>query len=624
MRGARVAVIGLSLALVACISAGCREKGDILVSKLTFEGVKQVDKGALANALKTKQGSRFPWGKKRYFSRKDFEDDLKRIEAFYRDRGFPDAHVASVDVKPNAKQDAVAVSVRITEGEPITVAEIVYEGFDVLPRRPRNRLERELPLQKEQPLDRQLAAASRERAVNVFRDHGYPYAEVRLTNEPVEMRRERVVLHADPGMLAHFGDIQVNGEASVGDEVIRREMTFKPGDEYSRQKMTATQQKLYGMELFQFVNVESLEDKAEPATDVPIRVTVGESKHRKVNFGVGYGSEEKARARIRWDHVNFFGGARHLGLEGRWSSLDRGVKAEFREPFFFKPALSLNFEGQSWHASEPVFSQNTVGGRAIVRYQTNPRQYWSVSLINEYQKSTIQADALADPGIRDDFISLGLDPRSGETHGTVGALAFDFSRRTTNNLLDARRGYVLNGHIEEAGDWLWGTYNYLNVTLEGRYYRSVGGLFVIAQRVNLGALDPSDNLDANVPFHKRFFIGGANSNRGWGRFELSPLDAGFPVGGLTMFDASTEARFPIAGKIGGVLFLDYGNVWSQRWSFDMNDLHYAIGPGLRYQTPIGPARIDLGYQLNPVDSLLVNGEPQKRQWRLHFSIGQAF
>jgi outer membrane protein insertion porin family/translocation and assembly module TamA len=624
MSGARAATVVLSLIVTACIASGCREKGDIRIASLKFEGVKQVDKGALASALKTKAGSRFPWGRKRYFSRRDFEDDLKRIEAFYRDRGFPDAHVASVDVKPNASQDAVAVTVRITEGEPITVDSIVYEGFDVLPRRRRGRLERELPLKAHQPLDRQLASASRERAVNELRDHGYPYAEVRLTNEPVEARRERVVLHAEPGLLSRFGDIQVNGAASVGDDVVHREMTFKPGDEYSRAKMTASQQKLYGMELFQFVNVESLEDKSQPSDEVPVRVTVGESKHRKVNFGVGYGSEEKARARIRWDHVNFFGGARHLGLEGRWSSLDRGVKAEFQEPFFLKPALSLNFEAQSWHASEPVFSQNTVGGRASLRYQTNPRQYWSVSLINEFQKSTIEPDALADATIRDDLISLGLDPRNGETRGTVGALAFDFSRRTTNNVLDARRGYVLNGHIEEAGDWLWGSYNYLNVAMEGRYYQSIANKVVIAQRLNIGTLDPSDNLDANVPFHKRFFLGGANSNRGWGRFELSPLAAGFPIGGLSMLDGSTEARFPIAGKIGGVLFFDYGNVWSQRWTFDLNELRYAVGPGLRYQTPIGPARIDVGYQLNPIDGLLVNGELQKRQWRLHFSIGQAF
>jgi outer membrane translocation and assembly module TamA len=57
---------------------------------------------------------------------------------------------------------------------------------------------------------------------------------------------------------------------------------------------------------------------------------------------------------------------------------------------------------------------------------------------------------------------------------------------------------------------------------------------------------------------------------------------------------------------------------------NLRDLHYAVGPGLRYQTPIGPLRFDVGYQLNPEPGLLVNGEPQQRRWRMHFSVGQAF
>jgi outer membrane protein insertion porin family/translocation and assembly module TamA len=53
-------------------------------------------------------------------------------------------------------------------------------------------------------------------------------------------------------------------------------------------------------------------------------------------------------------------------------------------------------------------------------------------------------------------------------------------------------------------------------------------------------------------------------------------------------------------------------------------MRYAVGPGLRYLTPIGPARVDFGYQLNPIENLRVNGEPERRHWRVHFSIGQAF
>ncbi len=91
-----------------------------------------------------------------------------------------------------------------------------------------------------------------------------------------------------------------------------------------------------------------------------------------------------------------------------------------------------------------------------------------------------------------------------------------------------------------------------------------------------------------------------------------------------MFAFSSELRAALHGNLGGVVFLDAGNVWAAAWAIRLSDLRYAIGPGLRYQTPIGPIRFDFGYQLNPIPGLIVNGSPQARRWRVHFSIGQAF
>jgi outer membrane translocation and assembly module TamA len=73
-----------------------------------------------------------------------------------------------------------------------------------------------------------------------------------------------------------------------------------------------------------------------------------------------------------------------------------------------------------------------------------------------------------------------------------------------------------------------------------------------------------------------------------------------------------------------VLFFDAGNVWVDRRDVKFADLRYDVGTGLRYETPVGPIRLDLGYQLNRVDGLLISGNPQLRPWRVHFSIGQAF
>ena len=194
-----------------------------------------------------------------------------------------------------------------------------------------------------------------------------------------------------------------------------------------------------------------------------------------------------------------------------------------------------------------------------------------------------------------------------------------------NNLLDARRGYSVSAHVEQAGRWLWGNFNYLSVTLEGRHYLSLGSSAVFANRIRIGGIDPAGDVATDVPFYRRFFLGGSSSIRGWGRLEVSPLSgSGLPIGGHTMVEGSTELRVPLWGKLGAVAFVDYGNVWANPWDIDLGDMRYAVGPGLRYMTPIGPARIDLGYQLTPIDNLLVNGEPEKRRLRIHFSIGQAF
>jgi outer membrane translocation and assembly module TamA len=108
-------------------------------------------------------------------------------------------------------------------------------------------------------------------------------------------------------------------------------------------------------------------------------------------------------------------------------------------------------------------------------------------------------------------------------------------------------------------------------------------------------------------------------------YEVSPLSgSGVPIGGDSLLALNVEARAVVKGKLGAVAFLDAGNVWAGSGEMTFGDLRYAVGPGLRYQTPIGPLRFDFGYQLNPIPGLVINGEPETRHWRLHFSIGSAF
>ncbi|MEO7271036.1 MAG: POTRA domain-containing protein, partial [Vicinamibacterales bacterium] len=114
-------VAPLAMALVALALGACKEGDGIKVTRFSFVGVQAVTEGQLRSVLATAPSSRLPFGEKQYFSRDQFEADLKRIEAYYRDRGFPDAKVAAYDTKLNKDQSAVAITVTIAEGEPIRV-----------------------------------------------------------------------------------------------------------------------------------------------------------------------------------------------------------------------------------------------------------------------------------------------------------------------------------------------------------------------------------------------------------------------------------------------------------------------------------------------------------------------
>jgi len=627
-RGCRI----LTAVALAFLAVACNEDGTVTVHSLKFNGVRSIDETRLKNALATREntkvplvGWQLPWGRKNYFDRGRFDADLKRIEAFYADRGYPDARVTDFDVKLNSKQDAVDVTLTIDEGQPVRVAAVNFQGFDVIPPQHLQQMTRQIPLKVGQPRDRQDVTTAHEQAVNELRDHGFPYARVGTDeNDGTNAKDATVVFTAEPGPLAHFGEIDIAGNSSVSDRVIQRQLTFKPGELYRRSVVQDSQRRLYAMELFQFVNVESLNPEQQQA-EVNTRVTVAEGKHQRVNFGIGYGTEEKFRVDSEYHHLNFFGGARSAGIHGRWSSLDRGIRLDFNQPYFFNPHFSLGGEAQHWYTYTPAYRSLITGGRVSLTRRRSQAFSWSVFISSERNSSTVSEEALHDPSLYADLIALGLNPVTGRQDGTLSAFGFDLQRNTTDNVLNARRGYQLAFHSEQAGHLLPGTFNYYALSGDGRHYFPVSERLVIANRVQIGAINAAGNDQTQVPFSKKYFLGGATSIRGWGRYEVSPLGgSGSPIGGNSMLAFSSEARLSVNRSLGLVAFLDGGNVWAGDWDFHLNDLRYAIGPGLRYQTPVGPIRFDFGYQLNPIPGLLVNGEPQPRQWRIHFSIGQAF
>ena len=626
----------LALLVLLAIVVPAEAQDDLVrVKSFTIDGTRAIPASRLKAVLQTKASGRFFWGRARYFDRRSFETDLRRIEAYYIDHGYPDARIESFDAALDEDERSIDLTVVVDEGEPVLIGAVLLEGLVGLTDDDVTTLRGKLPVKAGLVKDRALVESARGMVARALQDHGYPSSRVAVEERGGAADRQVTLAFVGlVGEAAVFGPVSIEGNLSIGENVIRRALAFTPGDRFSLASVQQSQRRLYDLDLFSLVNISNAEEGARGG-QVPMRVTVAEGDHRQVQFSAGYGSEERLRAESTLRHLNFFGGARTASAQGKWSSLERGVRTELRQPHLWRADLSLTLSAQSWLSDEPAYRLHSRGGRATVTHELSRPDVVSgrgaVSSISgtwiyEREAYTISPEGLADLSFRSQLIALGLDPTTGEGNGILNAFAVDYRRSTTANVLDSTRGYVARVHVERGGALLPGDYNYTEVALEGRHYKTLGGLGVLANRARIATIDSHGVApEAGVPFFKRYFLGGSNSLRGWGRFEVAPLsDEGLPIGGHSLVELSSELRVPLFGRFGAVVFVDAGNVRSDAWDLSMSGLRYDVGPGIRYMSPVGPLRVDAGYQINPIPGLVVDGETLLRRWRLHFSIGQTF
>ena len=494
----------------------------------------------------------------------------------------------------------------VTPENPITVEDVRLEGIDAVRADAREQLQNDLPLRAGMTLTDEAEKAEGERAVEILQNHGYPYAQVGIGREPIDATRARVIVRAEPGTIGFFGPIDITGNRRIDDRIIRRRVAYAPGDLFRRSAIEETQQRVGALGLFKSIEIRAQNIDNRPV-DVPTLITVEEGTPWKWNLGTGYAAGERLGLDARISHLNLFGSAERIDLQGRVSRIERAAEVAFTQNDTWHPALSFSLQARHQEIDERAFFVMSRGGQAAVSWQWTKQLASTVSYAATLERSEVDAS---------------LDPLLGLEDGMLSAWSVDVDhRRALAN--DPARAISL--HIEQAGGWMPGTFNYFSVVGDARHYRrAFAGRVVFASRVRLGSIDPMGG-DADLPLLKRFFLGGSNEMRGWGVYELSPLSAsGEPVGGKSLLTAIAEMRAPIFKRLRGAVFIEAGNVWQDPWTLRLRDLRYDAGPGLRLDTPFGLIRVDFGYQLRPVDGLRIDGKPQTSRWRFNFGIGEAF
>ncbi|HWC74703.1 MAG TPA: BamA/TamA family outer membrane protein [Gemmatimonadales bacterium] len=563
----RVACLLLLAVLTATTGLAAQEQ-ERVVRELAFVGNKALDDLTLESAIATTKSSwwaRSPlvrWlglGEKRYFNEVEFRRDVVRLILLYRQSGYMNAVVDTV-VQRTAR-DAY-VEFRIHEGEPVRVTRLEVVGtqgiFNI------DKLKRDLPLQVGDPFNRFLMQASADTIVQRLRDNGFPYAEVlRNFDSDAGERRAEVELDAQPGQHMRVGEVVIRGLRDVDTGTVRRVMSVRPGDRFNQSMLYQTQRDLYGMGVFNSVNVVLI-DSISPQTVVPgdssvrVLIQVQEGPRHQTRIGFGYATVECFRLQTGWTAHDFFGGARSLDLSARFTKLGGGfpavtnvdqttgirsvcnpfagnwtvdtmnyqLNANLRKPAFLSrtnlATVGLTAERSSQFG---VYTREAVGGDATITFNTRGRLPITLGYYYAIGRTTA-SDAFYCSIFRvcDEASRHFLRDRR-----QFGALSVSLTRDRVNNVLDPSRGSLTTLTLLNASH-LFGSqvpYEFNRGEFEAAKYYSIGRRTVFAWRVHAGVILPR-NIGLNgqqvayVPPDQRFYGGGPTSVRGYGLNEMGP------------------------------------------------------------------------------------------------------
>jgi outer membrane protein insertion porin family len=547
----------------------------------------------------------------RWFStpfRADLLDaDVRALQASLRAQGFAEASVGPPRLTWSDDQRDVRIAIPVVEGPRLRVGAIHVEGATLIwP----DQILAALPLWQGSDWDPTRADEGLRAIDRLYQRRGSFGTEVTL-----DMARDgdkvNLTYRIAEGPQTRIGRVLVRGGLLTKESVILERLPFGPGDLLDPDRLLQGGSQLTDLGVFERVDVEPLQPPATPFADV--EVTLRERKPWRLDFGVGYATDEGARGFVEIGYDNLFGTGRSLRLRqklnvgGEASAFGARTDLIYREPWAlgttwdgearlfweYREALGYNFERQGLNLTlaGDLWKEQVRGLRGSVWYRFYDIRRFDI-----------------DPDLADSTIVPGRN----QVTSVAGALTWD--RRDAP--LDPHSGSLHFASFETASDALGGDVNFLKARLETSWAFSWLPPTVVALAARLGLATPYGGTQ-ELPIEDRFYAGGADTVRGYRSQRVGPLDTeGDPIGGNGLVVLNAEWRFPIWRVLGGSVFVDAGAVTPEVRQLAWSAFRAGVGGGLRLNTPVGPLRIDLGYALTPI-----RGEDRLQ---VYFALGNPF
>jgi outer membrane protein insertion porin family len=582
------------------------------IQSLRIEGNQHFTIGQIQARMKVRGPGVFGRG---VFSPTILQQDTRAIEAMYRNEGFEDT---SVTADLQETDHAVDIVISIKEGQQLAIANLSFEGNVQVPEaevRERCALKTG---DVYKPVDVETA---RRTLTSMYYSKGFPDARVDARVDRPSSGNVAVVFRITEGESRRIGKVLVSGNTLTADKIVRRHANLFEGTPFNPEAILDSQRRLYSSGLFSRVDVVPLDQGLSDVRNVLIQVE--DARPILLTPSVGYQGASGARATLDVSHSNLFGLDRSINLRLRGTFLtpspnsnrELRLQATYREPKLF----NHNLDGLASVFLERTHQQAFDASRTDFSLQVlrNLSSSQNLLLTASYQNVNLQ-DIRVNPRA---CVNLEPDEECKFPKETgviqIGRIGASYVRDHRNDPIDPTTGTFHTTTLQLASRAYGSEINFASVFNQSIFYHPLGSA-VVAASFRLGWNKPFGVTTA-LPITERYFAGGSTTLRGFGQDKAGPEG-----GGDSMVIANVEYRKPLPDvwirNIGGVLFYDTGSVFARVPNLQVERFSHTVGAGLRYQTPVGPVRLDAGYRLYPSTHV----DQQDKRLHFFFTLGHTF
>jgi outer membrane protein insertion porin family len=559
----------------------------------------------------------------------DVQEGVSLVQRLYVAEGFLDAKVDDPRYTFREQDNRVDVTIAIHEGRRYSFGNVRFRGQTIYGEEAlRGQIEDLL----QQPFTDARVADIPRRLQAFYRTRGYYEVKVEATPaDPSAAVNGRIPVDVavSPGQLYHFsGEVFVNGLTRLHPSFVQKRFTKLKGQTYSPEVLDDRFRALMKTGLFNVLKIEPTPISDED--QLLLNISAEEAKSKEVGFSLGYGTFEGGIVGAQFRERDLFGYGRPITLSAEVSQ--RSYKGEFiyEDPFFFDTDIYFRNRAAAFTFAYDGYDKFEIGDRVDLSRKLT-KQY-ELGLVFQVRHVEITSTSMAARFL-------------GDTSYLVNSLGFTQTLDLRDSPLVEPRGFVFNNTVEVASsafgseiDFVRGTGRVayflpfapkaltpgvgtdqpdLSLPPLQRWFRASSLAFGARVGFEHSLNNSGPDEATTLPIDERFFNGGATTVRSFGERTLGPLDPkGNPVGGEFYTVFNVEYTFPIYGELQGALFFDAGNLLPTSEEPGLDNMRYGLGGGLRYKLPIGPIRLDYGW--NP------DQQPREDVGAFHLSFGFAF